>query len=138
MAEPPKWIEEFADQVAQLLTPVDLLGPVGCHYAYADDCWEITLFVSSTEVVGGELDGKMNSSRFTVDLLQVCALFTQLSEVFWQNEKIHMLDELGCHLELNGLVETEPVSLRICSKIPGRFRHGRIAYPQQRTLFENW
>jgi hypothetical protein len=64
MPSPPEWLQELADAAALQLIPADVLSPIGCHFGFADEAWEISLFAASTQIVGGKHDGVLRPSRF--------------------------------------------------------------------------
>ncbi|MFO1022202.1 MAG: hypothetical protein U0903_16150, partial [Planctomycetales bacterium] len=68
MTTPPEWLSELANKVAPLFESYDVLAPLGCHYQEVDGLWEASLFCGSTEVIGGEFDGRRHDSKFFVDL----------------------------------------------------------------------
>ena len=59
---PPDWLGEFADLATRAFHSQIPIAPVGCHFHRNDEAespqWEVTLFVSSTEIFGGALDGQ--------------------------------------------------------------------------------
>ncbi|MBS0263474.1 MAG: hypothetical protein JSS02_16150 [Planctomycetes bacterium] len=124
---PPPWIQELADAAALQMIPVDPLAPVGCHFCLAEGVWEITLFVSGTEVVGGSLDGRVQCSRFNLDVQAVCGIFTRVTDVSWQAHSLGDGDELGPHVAIEGIYDEHSVRLRILSFSPRRFPAGRRA-----------
>ena len=71
MSTPPDWLNQLANAAAEEIEGLDVLAPLGCHYHDADGVWEVTLFASLTEVVGGAKDGVLRRSKFSVDLLQL-------------------------------------------------------------------
>src|SRR5579863_3928411 len=102
MSLPPGWLKELADATALLMMPADVMAPIGCHYCCVDDTWEISLFVSSTEIVGGERDGDVRRSRFCLDVEAVKKLLDEVHGISWQAQSLASDDELGPHVELCG------------------------------------
>ena len=138
MPSPPEWLQQFADAVALQMNPVDLLAPVGCHFCLVDETWEITLFVSSTQIVGGKKDGVFRHSRFNVDLQSVTDLFSDVRKMSWQALPMAADDELGPHLSMEGSCGRNPVWLRILSRAPKRFEVGRRAAVYDAAWEETW
>ena len=64
MSAPTEWLETLTNRVIEHVYPVDVLAPIGCHSFHnpAEGRWEISLFVSKTEVVGGMHDGKQTAT----------------------------------------------------------------------------
>ena len=129
MTRPPFWIEETANRAAALFQSADALAPIGCHYYHdeQDGVWEVSLFVSLTETLGGELDGKLTSGRFSVDLSGLLSLFSKVERFSWQAGSLGAGDDLGSHLAIEGRVGGETLWLRILSEPPRQFEAGRIA-----------
>jgi hypothetical protein len=138
MAAPPAWLKELADRAALLLMPVDLLAPVGCHFCRVGRTWEVTLFVASTQIVGGRRDGVLRHSRFRVDLKELLALFSKVRECTWQPLSLGSSDQLGPHLSIEGTCQRHDVWLRILSRAPRGYEPGRRAIVYQQNLEDTW
>ena len=140
MASPPYWLAEMADLVASEIQGVDLLSPIGCHYFFddADDRWEVALFAAGTETVGGAHDGTVTPSKFTVDLINIADIFSEISKLNWQAQPLDGTDELGPHLSVEGTYAGADVWLRILAQPPKRFQNGRFARAYEMRLDEAW
>ena len=138
MPSPPQWLQEFADAVAMQMEPVDLLGPVGCHFCVVEETWEITVFVSSTQIVGGRKDGVLRHSRFHVDLQAVTGLFSEIRSIAWQPLALAAEDDLGPHLAIEGSCRGNAVWLRILARAPKHFEAGRRAVVYDAAWEETW
>jgi hypothetical protein len=135
---PPNWIRELANSAALQICPADLISPIGCHFFQADGMWEVTLFASKTEVVGGSHDGRRCDSRFSVDIQAVCRLLSQIERVEWQAHPFAPDDELGAHLAVTGRFGKHQVCLRILAIPPERFEPGRRAVTYIPAWEEVW
>lgn len=138
MPAPPAWLKKLADDVALQISPSEVLSPIGCHFCCVEGVWEVTLFASSTQIVGGKRDGVLRSSRFNVDLRAISDLFARVDSVQWQALPLGPTDELGPHVSLEGTYEGNPVWLRILSKAPKRFKPGRRAVVYEAAWEEIW
>jgi len=138
MPSPPEWLQEFCDAVALQMDPVDLLAPVGCHFCRVEGVWEIALFASSTQIVGGKKDGVLRHSPFNVDVRAVMELFSNVRSVCWQALPQASDDELGPHLSIEGSLADHQVSLRILARAPKRFDVGRRAVVYDAAWEETW
>ena len=127
MTLPPGWLKELADAAALLMVPVDVMAPIGCHYTCVEKTWEISLFASSTQIVGGERDGEVRRSRFWLDIEAIRKLFTEVHSVSWQAHALAFDDELGPHVELHGIYAEKDVKLRILAFPSKRFASDRRA-----------
>lgn len=138
MPNPPDWITELADGVARLMTSPDMMSPVGCHFAKDGEVCEITLFAARTEVYGGELDGRTRDSAFFVDIMQLACLFDRIESIEWQALPVNDSDEIGSHLAVTGIFQTNQVHLRLCARSPARFETGRYAHVQDGCWIDTW
>jgi hypothetical protein len=114
------------------------MAPIGCHYYCTENTWEISLFVSSTQIVGGQRDGEVRRSRFCLDIDAVRKLFTEVHGVAWQAQVLASDDELGPHIEVHGNFADNDVKLRILAFPPKRFASGRRAIVYERAWEETW
>ncbi len=135
---PPDWLQQFADAAALLMNPVDLMAPVGCHFCRVEGTWEISLFASSTQIVGGKKDGVLRASRFHVDVQALMHLFSEVHEVSWQAQPLAADDEMGPHIAISGIRDDQDVSLRILARPPRRFDPGRRAVVYEHSWEEIW
>lgn len=138
MSDQPEWLRQFADNVCACLIPIEAMPPIGCHVARVGDCWEITLFISPTEIVGGQYDGERIPSLFVLDSLEVQHLFDVVDSASWQPHPVNELDELGAHFSVTGYVQGNLVWLRILGEVPQRFESGRFANLLEQRFMETW
>lgn len=138
MPPTPLWIVNLANSVAAHLEPLEPMPPLGCHYHCCDCYWEISLFPSQTEIVGGSEDGRQSAPRFFVDVLAVARLFSRVDELTWQSKSVDDSDQLGSHIAIGGLCEGESVSIRILQSAPRDFDPGRKAMVHDGCLIETW
>jgi hypothetical protein len=138
MPTPPEWLQELADAAALQMIPADILAPVGCHFCLVDETWEISLFASNTQIVGGKKDGVLRPSRFQVDLQAVTKLFSEVHNLSWQPLALAADDELGPHVAIDGTYAGHSISLRILSRAPKQFAAGRRAIVYENAWEETW
>lgn len=140
MTRPPAWLAETVNRVATQFHSDDDLAPIGCHYYHDRTCdlWEVTLFVSRTETLGGERDGKLTTSRFSLDLTGLESLFTEVNSFSWQANSLGEGDELGPHLAIEGFVGPHRLWLRIVADPPPQFEPGRVADVYRQRFVDRW
>jgi hypothetical protein len=140
MAAPPAWLAHLTNEITPHLHALDVLAPVGCHYYHnrARDEWELTLFISSTETVGGEFDGRISSSKFHVDVQGLLHVFSTIESFHWQALPLGPEDELGPHLSVEGTYQEQTVWLRILATSPDRFEPGRLVHARTMKLEDVW
>jgi len=140
MPVPPNWLKSMANQVASLMYDVDVLAPIGCHFFHNAnrDEWEVTLFASSTEIVGGEWDGVLAPSKFCFDILKLGEIFEEVSSLHWQALPVDYDDQLGCHISIEGRYEDHQVWVRVLAESPEEFEPGRRIEAYEFDLREMW
>jgi hypothetical protein len=138
MASPPTWMSVFVDHVTSCLQPHDDLAPLGCHFQQFNGVWEITLFASRTESIGGPRDGKLRNSHFSVDVKHLLDAFSSVDAIAWQAHRIDLNDELGPHMSVEGTVADKSVWLRVTSTAPARFGTGRHYFINKQSMKDLW
>lgn len=138
MAEPPAWIVELADAITPHIYGEDCLAPLGCHFHHHQGVWEISLFVSSTEIVGGPLDGARQPSRFRADLKGALTVFDYIDRFHWQAQSLGDDDDLGAHVTLEGQFRGHYVWLRLLASAPAQYQPGRFAHVYTDVWEETW
>jgi hypothetical protein len=118
--------------------PVDAMVPVGCHYHREDETWEVTIFASMTEVVGGQQDGLCFPSCFILDVGGLIGLFSDVDSVRWQSLRQDAEDEVGAHLAIEGIYQDARLLLRIPAEAPARFEAGRKANVYEMRIVDVW
>ena len=140
--QPPKWLGELATLAKQAFHSQSQLAPVGCHFHRNDEAetpqWEVTLFVSSTEVCGGARDGQCVFSRFMVDLRELMAAFDVVESCYWQAQTMTDDDQLGPHVGGEGRFQGHSVWLRITAQPPSKFEPGRVYDQASNELQNRW
>ncbi len=140
--QPPRWLGELATLATQAIHSQSPLAPVGCHFhknnEVAPTQWEVTLFVSSTEIYGGARDGQCVFSRFMVDLRDLMAAFDVVENCYWQAQTMTEDDQLGPHVGVEGLFQGHSVWLRITAQSPSKFEPGRVFNQAANELQNRW
>ncbi len=140
MISHPFWIQKLTDQITPYMSPLGVSAPVGCHTFHDEenDVWEISLFTSQTEVLGGEFDGTSFHSNFVLDINSVIQVFDKVEHLEWQAIPIDKQDGLGSHISIEGIYNNNSVWLRILSKPPKECGVGQILDDQSKKLFDLW
>jgi hypothetical protein len=140
MPSPPDWLSHLADRVAEQFHATDVLSPLGCHFYHnlALDQWEVTLFASKTEIVGGKLDGVATTSNFSLDLKETFQVFDEVTNFHWQTASLGPDDDLGPHVSVEGLFEGNSVWVRVLSNPPAQFDTGRTLNAYSLRLEDVW
>ena len=138
MTTPPPWLVDFVNRAAEHLHAVDVMSPLGCHTFHDPEGWEITLFASASEVVGGVGDGRRCASRFFADVKAISEQFDEVDTISWQTHRLDADDDLGSHIAVEGQVQGEHVWLRILANAPRQSPPGRKGYAYLQLWEEAW
>lgn len=103
----PPWLTELIDRVSELFDPSDDVARVGFECRLTEDAWELSLFLGSTEIVGGPADGQTRLANFRLDLRSLLENFTDVEHIEW-NAQPH---------QYGGEEPSNPSSLQITGHI---------------------
>lgn len=137
---PPAWLRWFVNDAVRGIVDGHVTAPIGCHFFHERnaDVWEVSLFVSRTEVCGGPADGKRVPTGLQIDITAVCAAFDSAPTIYWQAEKISHDDDLGNHLSFEGIARGFGVWLRILQNAPEWIGPGRLVHAQSGNIEDIW
>jgi len=137
---PPSWLRWFVNDVTRGVLDRSVQPPLGCHFFFDDstDTWEVTLFVSRTEVIGGPLDGSEVPNGLQFDVAAVTAAFDSPPSIHWQVGQLAEDDELGSHMSFEGVARGQRVWLRMKQEAPAWAGPGRLLHAADGTLEELW
>lgn len=137
---PPAWLRWFVNDAVRGIVDRHVAAPVGCHFFHDHDAevWEVSLFLSRTEVYGGAADGKRVPGGLQVDVAQVSAAFDETPLIHWQSEKFSAEDDLGNHLSFEGIARGVHVWLRILHSAPEWAGPGRLVHAESGKVEDIW
>jgi len=138
MSEQPVWLKEFVDQACGCLCAIEEMPPMGCHVALEMDTWEISLFVSPTEIIGGRHDGERLACLFAVDLIELLQVFDVVESAGWQPLQQNEQDELRNHISVEGFVNGNRIWLRILGEMPDRYAPGYYLNIFDQNFLDTW
>ncbi len=140
MASPPAWLRSFANDAARAILDTSEHAPIGCHYhcAHERDEWEVTVFISDTEVVGGARDGTLVPYPIQLDVSQAIELFDEIPKIHWETGAIREDEDLVQHMSFEGSVRGHYVWLRILAQAPRQAGPGRLLHASTGELEDLW
>ena len=124
MAQPPAWLELLVDAVAQCMEAHSVLGPLGYRWGEEDGFWEVMVFPSAAEMVGGAEDGAMVAPCFSLDLRELSAAFEEVIDVYWRSHALGPHDQAGAHVAIEGRYKGRHVFLQVLREAPPDERPG--------------
>ncbi|APZ96718.1 hypothetical protein Fuma_06391 [Fuerstiella marisgermanici] len=127
---PPAWLRWLSNDAARGIVADEFHAPIGCHFYQNpdNDEWEVSIFVSATEIVGGPLDGKNVPLQVQLDIVHVMNLFDETPTVHWQSDAVAEDDELAQHLSFEGTARGHRIWLRILKEPPEGMGPGRLLH----------
>lgn len=137
---PPAWLRWFVADATHGIVNREGMAPIGCHYFLDPElaCFEITLFISRTEVVGGPRDGNVISTGMQIDINIICAAFDEPPAVHWQSQASCSEDQLGNHVSFEGSARGHKVWLRVLHEAPAEIGPGRLVHVSSGLVEDLW
>lgn len=135
---PPDWLQNLVSDLTAALQSNDQLAPIGCHLCQVEEVWEVTLFVSRTELLGGEFDGEHLPGRFTLDVGRALIALDEIAQCWWQPLAAAPDDEVGPHLSIVGRHAGHEVWVRIAAEQPEPLESGRVANTLTGVIEQRW
>ncbi|RMG42100.1 MAG: hypothetical protein D6725_00180 [Planctomycetota bacterium] len=132
----PGWLKELTDAVIGGVRAADEDAiRVDCHVYYNPfyEQWEVTLFLEETEVLGGERDGAIVPTPFSLDLTELMAVFDEVQHFHWQAQRAGEDDDLGPHVAVEGLYAGNNVWLRFLASPPQAYTRRESSIPNDGT-----
>src|SRR6185312_7982378 len=79
----PDWLKILLDLVADCIEVESPAGPLGARWGQDGDSWQVTIYPTPVELVGGAVDGEVVAPGFSVDLERLREAFTRLDAFGW-------------------------------------------------------
>ncbi len=121
--ELPDWLKVLLDLVADCTEVKSPAGPLGVRCGQEQDAWEVTIYPTRVELVGGAADGEVVTPGFTLDLERLREAFTRLDAFDWNALGLH--DPDGPHVYLEGDFMAHELVLRVLAQAPQTRGRGR-------------
>jgi len=137
---PPAWLRWFSNDAARGIIADEYHAPIGCHFYLDSETseWEVTIFVSATEVVGGPMDGRNLPLQVQLNIVHVISLFDETPTVYWQSDSVADDDELAQHISFEGKARGHKLWLRILKESPEGTGPGRLLHAQSGEIEVLW
>lgn len=79
----PGWLVAFIDDVSQLFEPYRGVARAGYECVQIGQEWEVSLYLGSTETMGGADDGRLAPVNFRFDLKGISDKFDTITNFVW-------------------------------------------------------
>lgn len=111
----PEWVDSLVDEVAGHMSFHTASGPLGYRYREEDGFWEIMIYATPVELVGGAVDGEVVAPGFSLDLGGLRALFQDVRDFSWN--ALGWPNE-GPHVSIEGVYQGNEIFLQILAQAP--------------------
>jgi len=113
---PDAWLDELVETVAGCLMAESPMGPLGYRYGEEDDLWQIDLYPTPVELVGGAADGEVVAPGFILDIEQLRSLFDRIDAMVWQS--LGFPNGEGPHVSIEGAYHGHEVFVQVLAYAP--------------------
>ena len=128
----PAWLVEIINELADLFEPVADVGRVGYECQFEEDQWVVSLFLGSTEIVGGMNDGTSQLMNFQFNALPLLSKFDEIEQL-----ELHAFPDenwrdefgVGAYLTIAGMIDGNQLKLHIQSEPPHDAGPGLRQFP---------
>jgi hypothetical protein len=122
-AEPGDWLDQLVDQIADLMTLDSPAGPLGYRYGEEDDFWQIAVYLTPVELVGGADDGEVVLPGFQLDLLGLRDVFDEIEDFGWDG--LGLCNGDGPLIWVEGVYQGHEVYVTVLAQAPEDEEPGR-------------
>jgi hypothetical protein len=91
-------------------------GPLGYRYGEEDGFWEVIVYPTPIELVGGAVDGEVVAPGFTLDLEGLRSGFDRIVDCCWN--ALGLVPSEGPYLAIEGKFQGHDLFLRILAYAP--------------------
>jgi len=114
----PEWLRNLISDLAELFDPSEDVARVGFECQLTEEGWEVGLFLSRVEIVGGRFDGKAELCQFSYNLHALRGRFEDVTTFRMTAMPKSDSEDAVSFVELQGKVEQTVVRLKIYSIPP--------------------
>lgn len=118
MSQPSDWLDELIDAAVGCMEAHSATGPVGVQYLQEEDLTTVLLYPTPVELVGGEEDGSLVISGFTLDIQALMSIFEEVIEINWESQAFYPPDPAGANVAIEAVYQGHSVWLQILAAPP--------------------
>ena len=115
-SDPPPWFDNLIESVAGNLTGDSPAGPLGMRYREEDDFWEISIYPTPVELLGGAHDGEIVIPGFSLDIEGLRSVFAEIRDMGWNS--LGLLGNEGPYVWVEGIFQGHEVYVQILADSP--------------------
>ena len=118
VSSPSAWLQSLVDVVASSMASHSGMGPLGYRYREEPDLAEVIIYPTPVELVGGEEDGALVISGFTLDIQSLLSAFEPVMEIHWYSRGLGLYSSEGAAVSIEGVYQGHLVWLQILADPP--------------------
>jgi hypothetical protein len=116
MVEDDDWLNTVLEAVEGCLEADSPMGPLGLRYREEEAFWEVWIYPTPVELVGGRHDGEVVVSGFSLDLEQLRECFDSVVALNWSALGLNYSE--GPHIGIEGVFEGREIYLQVLAYAP--------------------
>jgi hypothetical protein len=113
---PEVWLHRLAKAVAGYMTADTCMGPLGCCFDEDEGFWQINLYPTSVELVGGAADARIVAPGFSLNIERFRGLFDRIDDFQW--ESLGFPGSEGPHVVVEGVYRGHEVLVQVLAYAP--------------------
>jgi len=110
------WLGSLLEAVSASLEPESPMGPLALRSGEEEGFWEVDVYPSPVELLGGADDGALAFPPFSLDLEQLRVTFARIDSTGWNS--FGWYDEEGPFVWIEGSFQGHDVFLRVLAQAP--------------------
>jgi len=114
--EDTDWLDDLLDAVAACVEPESPMGPLRLCAHNEEGFWEVTIYPTPVELLGGAHDGEVVVPGFSLDLEDLRAAFTSIAAFGWN--ALGLNDPEGPCISVEGVYQGREVFLQVLAQAP--------------------
>jgi len=118
MAEAPQWLVSLVDAVGHRMEPHSATGPLAFRWRQEGDFWEIAVYYTPGEVIGGAEDGAVIVPGFSLHVQELISAFEKVTGASWCSQSFGPHDSRGAHISIEGVYQGHEVWLQVLAEAP--------------------
>lgn len=110
------WLDELVEEVAGCMEADSPMGSLRYRSGEEDGLWQIDLYPTPVELIGGAVDGEVVAPGFSLDIEQLRGLFDRIDAVTWQSLGFPAGE--GPHVSVEGVYQGHEVFIQVLAYAP--------------------
>jgi hypothetical protein len=116
------WLEELREAVSSCVDVDSPMAPLGLRYRVEEGFWEVWVYPTPVELVGGRHDGEIVMPGFHLDLEQLRGQFESLVALSWDAQGLNSPE--GPYVSIEGVFRGREVYLQVFAGAPADAQPG--------------